>query len=65
MFTLSKRELKDRLDDNVNVTGGWIELLHVSNSHFDNIKPLPGHYHKLLRPTLLPNSTQDEVITLS
>ena len=65
MFTLSKRELKDRLDDKVNVTGGWIELLHVSNSRFDNIKPLPGHCHKLLRPTLLPNSTQDEVITLS
>ena len=65
MFTLSKRELKDRLDDKVNVTGGWIELLHVSNSHFDNIKPLPGHCYKLLRPTLLPNSTQDEVITLS
>ena len=27
MFTLSERELKDRLDDKVNVTGGWIELL--------------------------------------
>ena len=63
MFTLFKRELKDHLDDKVNVTGGWIELLHVSNSHFDSIKPLPGHCHKLIRPTL-PNHTQDEVIPL-
>ena len=26
MFTLSNRELKGRLSDKVNVTGGWIEL---------------------------------------
>ena len=64
MFTLSNRELKGRLSDKVNVTGGWIELLHVTNSHFDSIKPLPGHCHKLVRPHLLPNNTQDEIIIL-
>ena len=64
MFTLSNRELKGRLSDKVNVTGGWIELLHVTNSHFNSIKPLPGHCHKLVRPHLLPNNTQDEIIIL-
>ena len=51
--TVQNAKLKSKLDTyllNTTVQRGWIELLHVCESHFDAIKPFPGV--TLTRPAL-------------
>ena len=49
---LSSKNLQEHLADKVTLTKHWIELVHISNSHFDSIKSLLGK--KLSPPKLSP-----------
>ena len=50
--TTRDAKLTSNLDPHLRATlqRGWIEIVHVCQSHFDAIKPLPGT--SLVRPSL-------------